>query len=90
MYSSSFVLFISSVLKEYPSFISLIYQLLHWSKFRTKLQFSHGFVPNGGRVYYLIRSQPPLLSPMLYEYYLATGDLDFVLEVSSFSVLQSQ
>ncbi|VDN50262.1 unnamed protein product [Dracunculus medinensis] len=42
---------------------------------------NHGFVPNGGRVYYLIRSQPPLLSPMLYEYYLATGDLDFVLEI---------
>lgn len=42
---------------------------------------NHGFVPNGGRVYYLIRSQPPLLTPMLYEYYLATGDLDFVLEI---------
>ncbi|KAI1701129.1 trehalase domain-containing protein [Ditylenchus destructor] len=28
-----------------------------------------GFVPNGGRVYYLKRSQPPLLTPMLYEYY---------------------
>jgi len=38
----------------------------------------HGFVPNGGRVYYLIRSQPPLLTPMVYEYFLATGDLDFV------------
>ena len=44
--------------------------------------YSHGFVPNGGRVYYLLRSQPPLLSPMVYEYYLATGDLDFVQEVS--------
>ncbi|VDD96909.1 unnamed protein product, partial [Enterobius vermicularis] len=42
---------------------------------------NHGFVPNGGRVYYLLRSQPPLLSPMVYEYYLATGDLDFVQEV---------
>ncbi|VDM43237.1 unnamed protein product [Toxocara canis] len=41
----------------------------------------HGFVPNGGRVYYLVRSQPPLLSPMLYEYYLATGDLEFVNEI---------
>ncbi|TKR96298.1 hypothetical protein L596_010340 [Steinernema carpocapsae] len=41
----------------------------------------HGFVPNGGRVYYLIRSQPPLLTPMVYEYYLATGDLEFVQEV---------
>uniref|UniRef100_A0A0M3I3U5 Trehalase n=1 Tax=Ascaris lumbricoides TaxID=6252 RepID=A0A0M3I3U5_ASCLU len=42
---------------------------------------NHGFVPNGGRVYYLIRSQPPLLSPMLYEYYLATGDLEAVNEI---------
>lgn len=42
---------------------------------------NHGFVPNGGRVYYLLRSQPPLLSPMVYEYYLATGDLDFVQEI---------
>uniref|UniRef100_A0A915D8H3 Trehalase n=1 Tax=Ditylenchus dipsaci TaxID=166011 RepID=A0A915D8H3_9BILA len=38
----------------------------------------HGFVPNGGRVYYLIRSQPPLLTPMVYEYFLSTGDLEFV------------
>ncbi|KAI1690754.1 trehalase domain-containing protein [Ditylenchus destructor] len=28
-----------------------------------------GFIPNGGRIYYLRRSQPPLLSPMVYEYY---------------------
>lgn len=43
--------------------------------------FSHGFVPNGGRVYYLSRSQPPLLTPMVYEYFLATGDVDFVQQV---------
>uniref|UniRef100_A0A915PSU2 Trehalase n=1 Tax=Setaria digitata TaxID=48799 RepID=A0A915PSU2_9BILA len=42
---------------------------------------NHGFVPNGGRVYYLVRSQPPLLTPMVYECYLATGDLDFVQEI---------
>ncbi|KAM3721955.1 Trehalase [Dirofilaria immitis] len=42
---------------------------------------NHGFVPNGGRVYYLVRSQPPLLAPMVYECYLATGDLDFVQEI---------
>uniref|UniRef100_A0A914I4H6 Trehalase n=1 Tax=Globodera rostochiensis TaxID=31243 RepID=A0A914I4H6_GLORO len=41
----------------------------------------HGFVPNGGRIYYLSRSQPPLLTPMVYEYFLATGDLDFVHQV---------
>ena len=26
---------------------------------------NHGFVPNGGRVYYLLRSQPPLLTSMV-------------------------
>jgi alpha,alpha-trehalase len=40
-------------------------------------------VPNGGRVYYLSRSQPPLLTPMVYEYFLATGDLQFVEQVLS-------
>ncbi|KRZ76107.1 Trehalase [Trichinella papuae] len=42
---------------------------------------NHGFVPNGGRVYYLFRSQPPLLIPMVYDYYLATGDIDFLHEM---------
>uniref|UniRef100_A0A914LRC5 Trehalase n=1 Tax=Meloidogyne incognita TaxID=6306 RepID=A0A914LRC5_MELIC len=42
---------------------------------------NHGFVPNGVRVYYLSRSQPPLLTPMVYEYFLATGDVDFVQQV---------
>ncbi|TKR88036.1 hypothetical protein L596_012337 [Steinernema carpocapsae] len=37
-----------------------------------------GFVPNGGRVYYLQRSQPPMLIPMVYEYYEATNDREFV------------
>ncbi|VDN40529.1 unnamed protein product [Gongylonema pulchrum] len=48
---------------------------------------NHGFVPNGGRVYYLIRSQPPLLTPMVYEYFLATGDLDLVQEVRHLCLL---
>ena len=26
---------------------------------------TYGFIPNGGRVYYLMRSQPPLLIPMV-------------------------
>ncbi|TMS34048.1 hypothetical protein L596_001708 [Steinernema carpocapsae] len=38
----------------------------------------YGFVPNGGRVYYLQRSQPPMLTPMVYEYFEATRDTDFV------------
>ncbi|RCN43155.1 hypothetical protein ANCCAN_10842 [Ancylostoma caninum] len=40
-----------------------------------------GFVPNGGRVYYLRRSQPPLLAGMLYEYYEVTKDKDFVMKM---------
>ncbi|MCP9261870.1 Alpha-trehalose glucohydrolase [Dirofilaria immitis] len=38
----------------------------------------HGFIPNGGRIYYLGRSQPPLLIPMAYEYYELTNDLEFI------------
>ncbi|CAL2044802.1 unnamed protein product [Caenorhabditis brenneri] len=41
----------------------------------------HGFVPNGGRVYYLQRSQPPLLSAMVYELYEATNDKAFIAEL---------
>ncbi|EJW72971.1 trehalase [Wuchereria bancrofti] len=37
-----------------------------------------GFMPNGGRVYYLRRSQPPFLIPMVYEYYEATKDTEFI------------
>jgi alpha,alpha-trehalase len=42
---------------------------------------NHGFIPNGGRVYYLRRSQPPFLIPMVYDYYEATGDIKFVNEI---------
>ncbi|VDN34669.1 unnamed protein product [Gongylonema pulchrum] len=38
----------------------------------------HSFIPNGGRIYYLHRSQPPVLCGMVYEYYESTEDLDFV------------
>ncbi|KAK7358484.1 hypothetical protein VNO77_00412 [Canavalia gladiata] len=34
----------------------------------------YGFVLNGARTYYTNRSQPPLLSAMIYEIYCATGD----------------
>lgn len=37
-----------------------------------------GFVPNGGRVYYTTRSQPPLLIPMFKTYLETTGDYDFL------------
>jgi alpha,alpha-trehalase len=42
---------------------------------------NHGFIPNGGRVYYLRRSQPPFLIPMVYDYFEATGDIAFVNEI---------
>lgn len=38
----------------------------------------YGFIPNGGRVYYQMRSQPPLLIPMIETYYHETGDLQFI------------
>ena len=37
-----------------------------------------GFVPNGGRVYYLRRSQPPFLCLMAKKYYDYTGDAEFI------------
>jgi len=33
-----------------------------------------GFIPNGGRVYYLARSQPPVFALMVAEYVASTGD----------------
>lgn len=38
----------------------------------------HGFVPNGGRVYYLNRSQPPLLTLMGASYYEKTKDTEWL------------
>ncbi|KAJ8368656.1 hypothetical protein SKAU_G00086840 [Synaphobranchus kaupii] len=38
----------------------------------------YGFVPNGGRVYYERRSQPPFLTLMMESYYKATKDRDFL------------
>ena len=37
-----------------------------------------GFVPNGSRVYYEERSQPPLLTAMVRAYYEKTKDIDFI------------
>nr|UYZ39132.1 soluble trehalase 1A like protein [Apocheima cinerarius] len=34
-----------------------------------------GYIPNGSRIYYLGRSQPPLLTAMVASYFAATGDL---------------
>ena len=38
----------------------------------------YGFVPNGGRVYYERRSQPPFLTVMVESYYQATQDQAFL------------
>ncbi|XP_058732155.1 probable trehalase isoform X2 [Vicia villosa] len=38
----------------------------------------YGFVLNGARAYYTNRSQPPLLSAMIYEIYKGTGDVELV------------
>ncbi|KAI9494172.1 trehalase [Zychaea mexicana] len=40
----------------------------------------YGFIPNGARIYYLNRSQPPFLVEMVKAYYNATGDDDFLKE----------
>jgi alpha,alpha-trehalase len=38
----------------------------------------YGFVPNGGRVYYVQRSQPPLLIPMVDSYVTQTSNITFL------------
>lgn len=40
----------------------------------------YGFIPNGGRIYYARRSQPPLLIPMIQAYYEETKDIKFIKE----------
>ncbi|KAF7992096.1 hypothetical protein HCN44_001421 [Aphidius gifuensis] len=39
-----------------------------------------GFIPNGGRIYYTMRSQPPMLLPMVKIYLDATNDYDWLKE----------
>lgn len=38
----------------------------------------YGFIPNGGRIYYLMRSQPPLLHLMVSRYLDFTGDYAYL------------
>lgn len=47
-----------------------------------------GFIPNGGRVYYSMRSQPPLLSAMIKTYVDTTKDYEFA--KSSVATLESE
>ena len=47
------------------------------------MNFAHlisqfGMIPNGGRCYYVNRSQPPLFIQMVKEYEKASGDKEFV------------
>jgi alpha,alpha-trehalase len=44
----------------------------------------YGFIPNGNRVYYLNRSQPPLLTFCVDAYFAATKDLEFVAKIMPF------
>eukprot|EP00026_Physarum_polycephalum_P006227 Phypoly_transcript_06269.p1 GENE.Phypoly_transcript_06269~~Phypoly_transcript_06269.p1 ORF type:complete len:584 (+),score=67.80 Phypoly_transcript_06269:239-1753(+) len=37
-----------------------------------------GFLPNGGRIYYLNRSQPPMLTQMVDRYFAVTADIEFL------------
>lgn len=41
---------------------------------------TYGHIPNGGRIYYLMRSHPPLLLPMIQLYYEHTKNLTFIEE----------
>ncbi|XP_050056696.1 trehalase-like isoform X2 [Aphis gossypii] len=40
-----------------------------------------GFMPNGGRAYYLNRSQPPMLILMALSYYKATNDFEYIKKI---------
>ncbi|KAI0983275.1 hypothetical protein GJ496_010414 [Pomphorhynchus laevis] len=48
----------------------------------------YGFVPNGGRIYYTTRSQPPFLTLMMQEYMSETNDIEFLM--SSISNLDKE
>ena len=39
---------------------------------------TYGYIPNGNRIYYERRSQPPLFIAMMEEYYKVTKDSDFI------------
>ncbi|CAH0562445.1 unnamed protein product [Brassicogethes aeneus] len=39
---------------------------------------NHGHIPNGGRIYYLARSQPPMMVPMIKLYFDNTKDVEFI------------
>ncbi|CAG8648231.1 10307_t:CDS:2, partial [Dentiscutata heterogama] len=55
----------------YESVNDMIQNFLDWID-------TYGFVPNGSRIYYLNRSQPPLLTQMVKIYYEATNDISLL------------
>ncbi|EJD37494.1 glycoside hydrolase [Auricularia subglabra TFB-10046 SS5] len=68
---------------SYFVMIGLLTSQLHSVAKSTLLNFMDqidrfGFIPNGGRIYYLDRSQPPFFIPMLHEYVEQTGDKDIL------------
>ncbi|PVV00470.1 hypothetical protein BB560_005148, partial [Smittium megazygosporum] len=50
----------------------------------------NGFVPNGARIYYLDRSQPPLLAHMVELYYRKTNDIEFVVKALPILIKEHQ
>lgn len=48
-----------------------------------------GFMPNGGRSYYLNRSQPPMLILMALSYYKETNDFNYIKKIIPVSILQT-
>ncbi|XP_078048577.1 trehalase isoform X2 [Augochlora pura] len=47
-----------------------------------------GLIPNGGRIYYVMRSHPPLLLPMVDQYLKVTGDYKWLEE--NFATLEKE
>ncbi len=52
--------------------------------------YRYGLVPNGGRVYYSRRSQPPLLTQMVELYFNATGNVTFLAELLPYLVREHE
>jgi alpha,alpha-trehalase len=48
----------------------------------------YGFIPNGGRIYYSMRSQPPLLTPMVKTFVDHTKDREFAVKVVDILALE--
>ncbi|XP_075404901.1 trehalase isoform X2 [Tenrec ecaudatus] len=68
---------------SHPDWFSLIYSkhpfVVPGGRF-LEFYYCYGHIPNGGRVYYLQRSQPPLLTLMMDRYLTHTNDIAFLRE----------